>query len=161
MNQKANSIADLAAALEHEVSKHTELEPKSIVIRWQEPYDSEFAASWPEAVVYHDKAARGRHTSAAPTPELKRTWREILGIPEPEPEPELELEAKPPVRRRRFEILAEQAEKAAAEQAATAAEKEALRKAAAEKAAVRKAARRALKEAAVEPPKANVEEARP
>ncbi|RPA74156.1 hypothetical protein BJ508DRAFT_189229, partial [Ascobolus immersus RN42] len=54
MDQKANSIADLAAALEYEVKRAEGegkgLEARSVVIRWAEPYDSEFAKSWPERV---------------------------------------------------------------------------------------------------------------
>jgi hypothetical protein len=81
MNQKANSIADLSAALKYEMERHTDLPPKSIIIRWQDQNDFQFAETWPKGV-YHDHAGRGRHTSAAKEPELQKVVNEVLGIKE-------------------------------------------------------------------------------
>ncbi|KAH8150381.1 uncharacterized protein LAJ45_05592 [Morchella importuna] len=76
MDQKANSIADLAASLEWEIAKanreHDEMAGKKdqpprigrdeVVVRWQDIYDAQYARDWPELVV-HEVAERARHTA--------------------------------------------------------------------------------------------------
>lgn len=89
MDQKANSVADLAAVLLQqerpvETSRGWAKKKKmrkgggrnlnllgtveGVRIRWADVLDAEFAATWPEAVV-HDVLARSRYTAAFPAVE--------------------------------------------------------------------------------------------
>lgn len=92
MDQKANSVADLAAVLlqqerpVEETSRGRGGKEKKkmgkgggpnllgtvegVRIRWADVLDAEFAATWPEAVV-HDVLARSRYTAAFPAVEEK------------------------------------------------------------------------------------------
>ena len=85
MDQKANTVADLAAVLLQQERPVVEkaggragrkklkggAEPnvlgtvEGVRIRWAHLLDAEFAATWPEAVV-HDVLARSRYTAAFP-----------------------------------------------------------------------------------------------
>jgi nicotinamide mononucleotide (NMN) deamidase PncC len=62
-DQKANSIADIAAAIKGVVEAEGNEEGKvegEIVVRWKDVFDAEFAESWPEGVV-HDKLVVGKN----------------------------------------------------------------------------------------------------
>lgn len=87
MDQKANSVADLAASLALEIERITKIakEPKrrpqrgervpltlpipvegDVVVRWSNIYDYEFAKDWPAAVVHDHMERDGRHTALPP-----------------------------------------------------------------------------------------------
>lgn len=89
MDQKANSVADLAAVLLQQERPVEETSGRwggkkkkkmkgggrnlqgtveGVRIRWADVLDAEFAATWPEAVV-HDVLARSRYTAAFPAVE--------------------------------------------------------------------------------------------
>ena len=90
VSARYRAVLDLAAALKYEGEKHPDLEPKSVVIRWQEPHDSEFAKKWPEKFVFHDRAPRGRHSTAGETPEMVKLKYDTLGLEMPVEEPKMD-----------------------------------------------------------------------
>lgn len=79
MDQKANSIADLAASLEWEINQANKLaeetkggknplpavEKDEVIVRWNDINDAQFAESWPELVL-HDQAERAKRYTVPP-----------------------------------------------------------------------------------------------
>ncbi|KAF8465309.1 transcriptional regulation of mitochondrial recombination-domain-containing protein [Kalaharituber pfeilii] len=67
-DQKANSIADLAQAiqmeLEHLEKKNMRTGDEQIVIKWQNPIDGEYAKSWPGEVRHMQGSRPERYTFA-------------------------------------------------------------------------------------------------
>lgn len=67
-NQKANSVADLSAALqmqlEHLEAKDARMGTEEIVIKWQDVSDGELAKTWPGEVVHMRGARPERYTFA-------------------------------------------------------------------------------------------------
>ncbi|KAL7271440.1 hypothetical protein RUND412_005795 [Rhizina undulata] len=72
MDQKANSIADLAESLNLEITKankNSEAEKVNsgdVVIRWTNLYDAEYAKEWPEEVLHDDAGRPVRYTATVP-----------------------------------------------------------------------------------------------
>ena len=74
MNQKANSIADIAAVLQRQEDKEKAMQQSNggeetsvegVRISWRNILDAEYAESWPGGVV-HDGLDYSRHTAPAP-----------------------------------------------------------------------------------------------
>lgn len=56
MDQKANSIADLAVSLKMELEKAKDVKPGDVIVRWKNVFDAEYSDQWPKEVV-HDTFA--------------------------------------------------------------------------------------------------------
>src|SRR5947209_4992494 len=68
MDQKATSIADLAAALKLRKDAKEDVE-----IHWQNLYDAEYAEEWPSDVVHHLAKPAERYTAPVPETRKKRS----------------------------------------------------------------------------------------
>lgn len=66
-NQKANSVADLAASLEIEIERVEknggEVKRGDVVVCWQDILDAEYAEKWDERIVHTEQAPRDRYTA--------------------------------------------------------------------------------------------------
>lgn len=76
MDQKANSIADLAASLEWEIAQANRKAEETketknpspavgkdeVIVRWHDVYDAQYAKSWPEFVSHHPAERAVRYT---------------------------------------------------------------------------------------------------
>lgn len=92
MDQKANSIADLAVSLEWEIAqanrkaeetKETKspmpaVEKDDVVVRWHNVYDAHFAKNWPELVLHCPAERAVRYTVP---PKKVETTPELLVAP--------------------------------------------------------------------------------
>lgn len=99
MNQRANSIADLAESLRIEIERAQDqdvvIEEGDVIVRWRNVLDAEYAGQWPE-LVQHAEMGRGSlegkddRVHVAPK-------AEIVNKPVPQaPEVEKKVRAKKP-----------------------------------------------------------------
>lgn len=93
MDQKANSVADLAVSLEWEIAqanKKAEETKKTknpmpvvgkdeVVVRWHNVYDAQFARDWPDLVLHCHAERAVRYTVP---PKKVETAPELLAAPE-------------------------------------------------------------------------------
>ena len=83
MDQKANSIADLAESLRIEIERAEAageaVKEGAVMVRWRNIYDAEYAAEWPGLVVHGDQG-RADRPYVAPKVELPKVDIEKVEI---------------------------------------------------------------------------------
>ncbi|KAI5853534.1 transcriptional regulation of mitochondrial recombination-domain-containing protein [Tricharina praecox] len=81
MNQKANSIADLAESLRIEIARSASegvaIKNGDVMVRWRDMLDTQYAAEWPELVGHADQG-RSDRPYMAPKVELPK----VEAVPE-------------------------------------------------------------------------------
>jgi len=106
MNQKANSVADLAESIRIEVDRIKKVanppplgrgrkarknppielpipQEGDVVVKWSNIYDAQYAKAWPEVVVHGNLQRDGRHTAPAEgKKEVKKEAGMVQGIRE-------------------------------------------------------------------------------
>jgi hypothetical protein len=77
MDQKANSVADLAKSLEIEIERAEKesqpIGPGEIMVRWQDILDAQYAREWPQVVVHDSQGRPSRYTVPRIVPETKES----------------------------------------------------------------------------------------